>query len=281
MNLRSGLSCDSRSGRPGSRPPPRTGPGRPQRPVHALGGRRSHPRLHGAEDPDHGDHQPDGHGGGRGRRPDPGRRLARGGEEGPRRPPLHPRRAVRRQGPHARPDRAAPPPASGRALPVGRGDRHRGLGAARPDHQGGREPATNTSPGSARPRPQLADPKAFLFTWGYHQLWHGPLSRKELDAVSATRPIVVWHRSAHEFLPEHPRARRAGNHQGVAGRARSGEQPVRLGEGPLLREGARADHQAPAPQDGHARAAAGGPGDAGQVPARQRRDHDQRAGRDR
>jgi predicted amidohydrolase YtcJ len=45
----------------------------------------------------------------------------------------------------------------------------------------------------------LADPKEFLFTWGYHQLWHGPLLRKELDGLSATRPIVVWHRSGHEF----------------------------------------------------------------------------------
>lgn len=45
----------------------------------------------------------------------------------------------------------------------------------------------------------LNDPKAFLFTWGYHPLWHGPISRKSLDVVSNTRPIVVWHRSAHEF----------------------------------------------------------------------------------
>ncbi|HKM53915.1 MAG TPA: amidohydrolase [Isosphaeraceae bacterium] len=45
----------------------------------------------------------------------------------------------------------------------------------------------------------ITDPKEFLFTWGFHRLWHGPLSRKELDAVSTTRPIVVWHRSCHEF----------------------------------------------------------------------------------
>lgn len=51
---------------------------------------------------------------------------------------------------------------------------------------------------------QLTDPKAFLFTWGYHQLWHGALSREDLDAVSRTRPIVVWHRSAHEFYLNTP-----------------------------------------------------------------------------
>jgi predicted amidohydrolase YtcJ len=50
----------------------------------------------------------------------------------------------------------------------------------------------------------LADPKEFLFTWGYHHLWHGSLSRKELDHISATRPIVVWHRSGHEFSMNTP-----------------------------------------------------------------------------
>jgi predicted amidohydrolase YtcJ len=39
----------------------------------------------------------------------------------------------------------------------------------------------------------------WLFSWGYHALWHGDLSRDVLDAVSATRPIGVWQRSCHEF----------------------------------------------------------------------------------
>lgn len=42
-------------------------------------------------------------------------------------------------------------------------------------------------------------PGEWLFSWGYHALWHGPLDRAALDAVSATRPIVVWQRSCHEF----------------------------------------------------------------------------------
>jgi predicted amidohydrolase YtcJ len=46
---------------------------------------------------------------------------------------------------------------------------------------------------------QLKDPSALLFTWGYHQYFHGKLTKADLDAVSATRPIIVWHRSAHEF----------------------------------------------------------------------------------
>ena len=41
-------------------------------------------------------------------------------------------------------------------------------------------------------------PETPLFIWGYHQLWHGPMSRERINSVSATRPIIVWHRSFHE-----------------------------------------------------------------------------------
>ena len=40
----------------------------------------------------------------------------------------------------------------------------------------------------------------WLYVWGYHGLFHGPLSRADLDAVSSTRPIVIWHRSFHEIF---------------------------------------------------------------------------------
>lgn len=43
------------------------------------------------------------------------------------------------------------------------------------------------------------DPGDWFFSWGYHSLWHGPLDRASLDAISATRPIVIWQRSCHEF----------------------------------------------------------------------------------
>ncbi len=46
----------------------------------------------------------------------------------------------------------------------------------------------------------LADPDEWLFSWGYHRLWHGDLNRSILDTVSATRPIVVWQRSCHEWF---------------------------------------------------------------------------------
>ena len=61
------------------------------------------------------------------------------------------------------------------------------------------------SPGEYRRRltaagQALTDPDEWLFSWGYHKLWHGPLDRAALDAVSTTRPVVVWQRSCHEFF---------------------------------------------------------------------------------
>ncbi len=46
----------------------------------------------------------------------------------------------------------------------------------------------------------IADADEWLFSWGYHQLWHGELSRQVLDSVSSTRPIGIWQRSCHEFF---------------------------------------------------------------------------------
>ena len=45
----------------------------------------------------------------------------------------------------------------------------------------------------------IDDPDKWLFSWGYHWLWHGELSREILDSVSRTRPIGIWQRSCHEF----------------------------------------------------------------------------------
>lgn len=47
---------------------------------------------------------------------------------------------------------------------------------------------------------RIADPNEALVTWGYHRIFHGDMARADLDQVSATRPIIVWHRSAHEFI---------------------------------------------------------------------------------
>ena len=50
----------------------------------------------------------------------------------------------------------------------------------------------------------------WLFSWGYHELWHGELSREILDSISDTRPIGVWQRSCHEFYLNTPALRAVG-----------------------------------------------------------------------
>lgn len=45
----------------------------------------------------------------------------------------------------------------------------------------------------------MTDPDKLLLTWGYHHYIHGALKQSELDKISSTRPIIVWHRSAHEM----------------------------------------------------------------------------------
>ena len=47
---------------------------------------------------------------------------------------------------------------------------------------------------------KLKNPDEMLVTWGYHHIFHGKLTRSDLDKISRTRPIVVWHRSCHEFF---------------------------------------------------------------------------------
>ncbi|WP_394125908.1 amidohydrolase [Vibrio hepatarius] len=46
---------------------------------------------------------------------------------------------------------------------------------------------------------EIPDDNEVLWTWGYNNFFHGELNRAILDTISETRPIAVWHRSAHEF----------------------------------------------------------------------------------
>ena len=40
----------------------------------------------------------------------------------------------------------------------------------------------------------------WLFSWGYHQLWHGEMNRTRLDAITGQRPTAIWQRSCHEWF---------------------------------------------------------------------------------
>ena len=45
---------------------------------------------------------------------------------------------------------------------------------------------------------EKASADEIFFVWGYHQLWHGDLSRSLLNDISTDQPIAVIHRSFHE-----------------------------------------------------------------------------------
>ena len=75
---------------------------------------------------------------------------------------------------------------------------------------------------------RLSDPDEWLFSWGYHRLWHGPLDRAALDAISTRRPVVVWQRSCHEWFPQHGGHRRARADGRGHERPRPGQRDGRL-----------------------------------------------------
>ena len=55
----------------------------------------------------------------------------------------------------------------------------------------------------------LTDPDEWLFSWGYHKLWHGPLDRAALDAIStypADRGVAAL---VSRVVPQHRGDRRA------------------------------------------------------------------------
>ncbi len=56
----------------------------------------------------------------------------------------------------------------------------------------------------------MDDPDTLLLSWGFHHYFHGKLTRAQLDAITAERPIIVWHRSAHEFILNTPALQSSG-----------------------------------------------------------------------
>lgn len=62
---------------------------------------------------------------------------------------------------------------------------------------GARSPADYRARLAAALGASRADP---FITWGYHELFHGALSRADLDAMAPGRAVVVWQRSFHEII---------------------------------------------------------------------------------
>jgi predicted amidohydrolase YtcJ len=47
---------------------------------------------------------------------------------------------------------------------------------------------------------QRLDEGEWLFSWGFHKLWHGELDRTRLDQIVGDRPAAIWQRSCHEWF---------------------------------------------------------------------------------
>jgi predicted MPP superfamily phosphohydrolase len=47
---------------------------------------------------------------------------------------------------------------------------------------------------------ERASPREIFFVWGYHELWHGELSRSLLNELAREQPIAIIHRSFHEIF---------------------------------------------------------------------------------
>ncbi|CAM2855395.1 amidohydrolase family protein [Moritella viscosa] len=45
-----------------------------------------------------------------------------------------------------------------------------------------------------------AEKDSVFFVWGYHQLWHGELTREILNELSPNKPVAIIHRSFHEIF---------------------------------------------------------------------------------
>lgn len=87
----------------------------------------------------------------------------------------------------------------------------------------------------------LKDPNAVLLTWGYHQYFHGELKKAGLDAVSTTRPILVWHRSAHEFFLNDAALRLTGIDEAlIKGFSTSAQEQLSLAKRHFYEQGAMA-----------------------------------------
>ena len=46
----------------------------------------------------------------------------------------------------------------------------------------------------------ISDENEALVSWGFHHYFHGKLTRQDLDLISKDRPILIIHRSFHEFI---------------------------------------------------------------------------------
>lgn len=84
-----------------------------------------------------------------------------------------------------------------------------------------------------------ADKSQPFVTWGYHHYFHGSLSREALDKLAPVTPVIVWHRSAHEFYLNTAALQLTGIDAAfMAGRSKSAQEQASLERGHFFEQGA-------------------------------------------
>jgi hypothetical protein len=82
--------------------------------------------------------------------------------------------------------------------------------------------------------------KTFV-TWGYHHYFHGDMSREKLSKLAPDFPVIVWHRSAHEFFLNDAALRKTGIDQAlIESLPPAAQQQSNLQKGHFFEQGALA-----------------------------------------
>ncbi len=78
-------------------------------------------------------------------------------------------------------------------------------------------------------------------TWGYHHYFHGDLSRSSLNTLAPEVPVIVWHRSCHEFFLNDSALKLTGIDQALVARLPpSAQDQLSLEKGHFYEQGAMA-----------------------------------------
>lgn len=86
-----------------------------------------------------------------------------------------------------------------------------------------------------------ADKTKPFITWGYHHYFHGEMSRELLDKLAPDLPVVVWHRSCHEFYLNSAALQLTGIDEAlVVGFTPSQKEQLDFGKGHFFEQGAMA-----------------------------------------
>lgn len=83
-----------------------------------------------------------------------------------------------------------------------------------------------------------ADKTKPFITWGYHHYMHGELSRATLNKLAPDFPVIVWHRSCHEFFFNDPALKLTGIDEKLIARLpNSAQEQIRYEKGHFFEQG--------------------------------------------